>query len=166
MNFSNQDGTLAHLGDFHVGYGSQSNVEVILGETVNSQARMKSLVSIAYFDLAGMAEVGEMVYFYGDNINNQMTIDFSTNTPSYGRVYEEGVNYICAGTVAEDTNSPCYVMLLPNHIDGTEELTTDFTFVSKRTTGTCNNVFNYGIVGGRFYCQSGDTNMPIAVTKI
>ncbi len=163
MNFSNQDGTLAHLGDFHVGYGSQSNVEVILGETVNSQARMKSLVSIAYFDLAGMAEVGEMVYFYGDNINNQMTIDFSTNTPSYGRVYEEGVNYICAGTVAEDTNSPCYVMLLPNHIDGTEELTTDFTFVSKRTTGTCNNVFNYGIVGGRFYCQSGDTNMPIAV---
>ena len=74
---------------------------------------------------------------------------------------EEGQNLICAGTVAEGTTSPCYVMLLPNHTDGTEELTTDFTFVSKRTTGACNNVFNYGIVGGRFYCKDGNTETPI-----
>jgi hypothetical protein len=55
-------------------------------------------------------------------------------------------------------------MLLPNHSDGTEELPTDFTFISKRTTGTCNGVFNYGIVGGRFYCNEGNTESPILVT--
>ena len=164
MDFSNQDGTLANLGDYHVGYGTQTGVEVTEGETVTAQATMQTLVAMAYFDLAGMAETGEAVYFFGDNINNQLTLDFSTNTPSYSKTNAEGQNLICAGTVADGATSPCYVMLLPNHTDGTEELATDITFISKRTTGTCNNVFNYGIVGGRFYCAGGDTDTPIALT--
>ena len=163
MDFSNQDGTLANLGDYHVGYGTQTGVEVTEGETVTAQATMQTLVAMAYFDLAGMAETGEAVYFFGDNINNQLTLDFSTNTPSYSKTNAEGQNLICAGTVADGATSPCYVMLLPNHTDGTEELATDITFISKRTTGTCNNVFNYGIVGGRFYCAGGDTDTPIAL---
>ncbi|MBQ6770008.1 MAG: hypothetical protein IJP44_03385 [Bacteroidales bacterium] len=164
MDFSNQDGTLANLGDYHVGYGTQTGVEVTEGETVTAQATMQTLVAMAYFDLAGMAETGEAVYFFGDNINNQLTLDFSTNTPSYSKTNAEGQNLICAGTVADGATSPCYVMLLPNHTDGTEELATDITFISKRTTGTCNNVFNYGIVGGRFYCADGNTETPIALS--
>lgn len=164
MDFSDQDGTLVGLGKFHVGYGTQTGVEVTPGETVTAQATMKTLVAMAYFDIAGMAEAGEKVFFYGDHINNQMTIDFSTNTPAFGKVNEEGLNYLCAGTVTEGATSPCYVMLLPNHTDGTEELATDISFVSKRTTGTCNDVFNYGIIGGRFYCADGDADTPIALT--
>ena len=164
MDFSDQDGTLANLGKFHVGYGTQTGVEVTPGETVTAQATMKTLVAMAYFDIAGMAEAGEKVFFYGDHINNQMTLDFSTNTPAFGKVNEEGLNYLCAGTVTEGATSPCYVMLLPNHTDGTEELATDISFVSKRTTGTCNDVFNYGIIGGRFYCAGGNTDSPIAVS--
>ena len=157
MDFSDQDGTLANLGDFHVGYGAQTGVDVTEGETVTAQATMSSLVSMAYFNTSGMAETGEKVFFYGDHINNQMSIDFSTNTPSYGKVNN---GWICAGTAT----SGAYVMLLPNHTDGTEELTTDIAFVSKRTTGTCNNVFNYSIIGGRFYCNEGHTESAIPVT--
>lgn len=164
MEFSNQDGTLANLGDFHVGYGLQAGVVVTQGEIVNTHATMRSLVSMAYFDIANMAEPGEMVYFYGDNINNKLRLDFSTNIPVYSKINPGKDNYICAGTVTEGSTSPCYVMLLPNHTDGTEELPTDFTFVSQRTIGTCNGVFNYGIVGGRFYCNGGNTDEPIAVS--
>ena len=156
MDFSNQDGTLANLGDFHVGYGTQTDVDVTEGETVTAQATMQTLVAMAYFDLAGMAETGEKVFFYGDRINNQLTLDFSTNTPSYGKVNN---GWICAGTAT----SGAYMMLLPNHTDGTETLDTDITFVSKRTTGTCNDVFSYGIIGGRFYCADGNTNTPITL---
>lgn len=164
MDFSNQDGTLSNLGDFHVGYGTQTSVVVTKGETVNTHATMRSLVSMAYFDIANMAEPGEIVYFYGDNINNKLRLDFSTNIPVCSKVNPGKNNFICAGTVAEGTTSPCYVMLLPNHTDGMEELPTDFTFVSQRTTGNCNGVFNYGIVGGRFYCNEGNTDEPIAVS--
>ena len=164
MDFTNQDGTLANLGDFHMGYGKQTGVEVTQGETVTAQATMAPLVAMAYFDIAGMARTGEPVYLYGDHINNQMIIDFSTNTPTYSQIDPDKTNFICVGTVASGSTSPVYVMLLPNHSDGTEELPTDITFVSKRTTGTCNNVFNYGIIGGRFYCKNGNTNNPIPVT--
>lgn len=156
MDFSDQDGTLSNLGDFHVGYGTQTGVYVTEGETVTAQATMQTLVAMAYFDLAGMAEAGEKVFFYGDRINNQMSIDFLTNTPIYGKVNN---GWICAGTAT----SGAYVMLLPNHTDGTETLDTDITFVSKRTTGTCNDIFGYGIIGGRFYCADGNTNTPITL---
>ena len=161
MDFSDQDGTLANLGDFHVGYGTQANVEVTEGETVSAQASMQTLVAMAYFDIAGMAETGEKVFFYGDNINNQMTIDFSTNTPTYEKKYYYKSNLICVGTVVSGSTCPVYVMLLPNHTDGSEDLPTDITFISKRTTGTCYGVFNYGIIGGRFYCKDGNPETPI-----
>lgn len=164
MDFSNQDGTLSNLGDFHVGYGSQSGVMVTSGSSVNVQTTMQSLVSVAYFDIANMAEPGSIVYLYGDNINNKLILDFSTNTPSFEKYNPGGKNFICAGTVSDGATSPCYVMLLPNHTNGTEELATDITFVSHRTTGTCNGCFNYGIVGGRFYCEGGNPDNPIEVT--
>lgn len=159
MDFFNQDGTLANLGNFHVGYGVQNTVEVTVSETVTTQASMRSLVAMAYFNTAGMAEAGEAVAFYGDNINNQMSIAFSgesANTPVFSKVN--------GGRICATASSGAYVMLLPNHTDGTELLDTDITFVSKRTTGSCNDVFNYGIIGGRFYCNEGNTESPILVT--
>lgn len=161
MDFVNQDGSLANLGKFHIGHGTQTLTYE--GGTITSVAGLRSLVSIGYFDIAGMAEVGEKVYMYGDNLNNKISIDFSTNEVTNTKV--EGDNLICLGTVAEGTTCGKYVMLVPNHTDGTQELPMDITFISKRTTGTCNSTFNYGIVADRFYCKGGNTSTPIDVAE-
>ena len=155
---------MENLRKFHVGYGTQTGVNVTLGASINTHALLKSLVSIAYFDIASMAEPGSIVYLCGDNINNKLILDFSTNIPTYEKANPGKNNFICAGTVSEGTVSPCYVMLLPNHSDGTEELATDITFVSHRTVGTCNDYFKYGIISERFYCNNGDTDSPIPVS--
>ena len=162
MDFINQDGSLTNLGKFHMGYGTQTLIYE--GGTITSEAGLSSLVSIGYFDIAGMAEVGENVYMYGENLNNRISIDFSTNTitntkgsPSHDE------NLICLGAVAEGATCGKYVMIVPNHTDGTETLTTDITFISKRTTGTCNGSFPYGIVNNRFYCKDGNSSTPIDV---
>lgn len=164
MDFVNQDGSLANLGKFHIGYGTQTLTYE--GGSITSVAGLRSLVSIGYFNIAGMAEVGEKVYMYGENINNRISIDFSTNTitntkgdPSHDE------NLICLGAVAEGAICGKYVMLVPNHTDGTETLATDITFISKRTTGTCNGSFPYGIVDNRFYCEDGEIGNPIEVAE-
>lgn len=167
MDFTNQDGSLSNLEKFHIGVGTEVGVDVTTGEPVYSYATMKSLVSIGYFDIAGMAEVGENVYMYGENLNNKITIDFTTNTVTNTKVdTEHNNNYICLGTVASGATCGKYVMLVPNHTDGTEELDTDITFVSKRTTGTCNDTFPYGIIANRFYCKDGESNKPIEVAEV
>ena len=163
MDFVNQDGTLANLGKFHVGYGAQTLNYSGSGD-VTAETSMSSLVSIGYFDIAGMAEVGEKVYMYGEALNNKITIDFSTNTPTFTKVdTEHNNNYICLGQVAEGATCGRYVMLVPNHTNGAETLATNITFVSKRTTGTCNDNFPYGVIANRFYCKSGNTVSPIDV---
>ena len=159
MDFVNQDGTMANLGKFHIGHGTQTLTYE--GGDITSEAGMSSLVSIGYFDIAGMAEVGENVYMYGENLNNKITIDFSTNKVTNTKV--EGDNLICLGAVTEGSTCGKYVMLVPNHTDGTETLATNITFISKRTSGTCNNTFNYGIIANRFYCKGGNTSTPIDV---
>ena len=151
MDFSKQDGTLGNLGNFHVGSGKQNGVHVTYGETVTTQATMQSLVAMAYFNTTGMAETDENVYLYGEKINNTLTIDFSNNAVTYGK---SNGGWICTGPVS----SGAYVMLVPN--DGTS---TDITFVSKRTKGTCNDKFTYGIHANSFYCNDGHTDEPIAV---
>ncbi len=152
MDFTKQDGTLANLGKFHVGHGSQTSVVVTQDETVTTQATMQTLVAMAYFNTSGMADEGEKVYLYGDNINNTLTINFSNNAVTYGK---SNGGWICTGSVS----TGAYVMLVPN--DGSA---TDITFASKRTTGTCNGVFNYGISESKFYCAGGNTSNSISVT--
>ena len=164
MDFINQDGSLANLGKFHIGHGTQTLMYE--GGTITSVAGLRSLVSIGYFDIAGMAEVGEKVYMYGENLNNRISINFSTNAVTNTKgdpTHDE--NLICLGAVTAGSTCGKYVMLVPNHTDGTQELPTNITFISKRTTGTCNNTFPYGIVNNRFYCKNGNTSMPIEVSK-
>lgn len=158
MDFSDQDGTLANLGKVHFGCGLQK--DLTLDESISASAAMKTLVSMALFNTSGMAESDEKVYFYGSNVNSTITVTFSEGVPTY--TYGGAGSYICAGTPKENA----YVMLVPNHDDGTSELATDFTFVSKRTTGAVTDVFNYGIIGGRFYCANGTTSSPIATNPV
>ena len=151
MDFTKQDGALTNLGKFHIGCGVQTGVEVSAGNTISAETSMTSMVSVAYFNTTGMADGNELVYLYGDKINNKLSIDFSNNTVTYSKI---NGGWICTGAVS----SGAYVMLVPN--DGTS---TDITFASKRTTGTCNNMFTYGIHANRFYCSEGNTSNPIAV---
>lgn len=164
MDFVDQDGTLDNLGKFHVGYGSQE-LSYDGSSSISGIALMRSLVSIGYFDIAGMAEEGESVYMYGTNLNNKISIDFSTNAVTNGKIDAGTYNFICLGAVSEGATCGKYVMLVPNHTDGTQTLATDISFVSKRTTGTCNNTFPYGIIANRFYCKGGNTSTPIDVAE-
>ena len=157
LDFSNQTGNRADLGNFHVGHGSQQ-MSYTEGDEIHAQAGMASLVSIGYFDIAGMAEVGEKVYMYGANVNNKISIDFSTNTVTNTKVdTEHNNNYISLGAVAAGATCGRYVMLVPN--DGSE---TEITFVSKRTQGSC--TFADGISACNFYCKNEDTSTPLEVS--
>lgn len=160
MDFSNQDGTLGNLGDNHFGCGIMRDVYYDGGTSISAQALMQSYVSMGLFNTTGMAESGQKVYFYGDNINNKISVSFSDGVPTY--TYEKtNSGYICAGTPSAKT----YVILVPNHTNGSESKPTAFTFVSKRTTGSVEGTtFPYGIIGGRFYCQGGNINNAISIT--
>ena len=163
MTFSGQDGTLDNLGKYHIGYGTQTITYD--GNPISAVAGLQSLVAIGYFDIAGMAEVGEKVYMYGDYINNKISINFATNAVTYSKADNLRDNYIGLGAVASGATCGKYVMLVPNHTDGTELLQTDITFVSKRTSATVKNVntFKYGIVAGRYYCSEGNATSPIVL---
>lgn len=158
MDFSDQTGALADLGKFHIGHGSQE-ISYTEGDEINAQAGMASLVSIGYFDIAGMAEVGEKVYMYGANVNNKISIDFSNNSVTNTKIDpEHDNNYICLGAVSTGDNGR-YVMLVPNN--GSE---TEITFVSKRTSGSC--TFAEGMVACNFYCKDEDTGTPLEISPV
>lgn len=158
VSFSDQDGTLANLGKYHIGHGLQTITYT--GNPISTQAAMTTLVSIGYFDISEMAEVGEKVYMYGANVNNKIYINFSDNSVSNTQVdTEHNNNYISLGAVSAGNNSR-YVMLVPN--DGAE---TELKFVSKRTSGTY--TFPNGIGSGFFYCkEDGGDKTPLSITKI
>jgi len=159
MDFSDQTGNLDDLGDFHVGHGSQE-ISYTAGDEISAAAEMTSLVSVGYFDIAGMAEVGEKVFMYGENVNNKISINFSTNVVTNTKVdTEHNNNYISLGIVSAGATCGRYVMLVPN--DGTE---TTISFVSKRTSGSY--TFSEGIEAGKFYCKNSDVSMPLSVSPI
>jgi len=159
MDFSDQTGNLDDLGDFHVGHGSQE-ISYTAGDEISAAAEMTSLVSVGYFDIAGMAEVGEKVFMYGENVNNKISINFSTNVVTNTKVdTEHNNNYISLGIVSAGATCGRYVMLVPN--DGTE---TTISFVSKRTSGSY--TFPRGIETGKFYCKSDNTSTPLTISPV
>lgn len=156
MSIANQSGKQEDLGNHHIGYGKQEGLFVTSGQAIiGAEAEMRSLTSIAYFNIAGMAEIGEKVYLYGEKINDKFTVNFSDNTPIFEQTDSSTDNYICAGTIYNKTSNPVYIMLLPN--DGSA---TDITLVSKRTTGECNGLLKKGIQANNFYCGES-INSPI-----
>jgi hypothetical protein len=159
MDFSDQTGNLDDLGDFHVGHGSQE-ISYTAGDEISAAAEMTSLVSVGYFDIAGMAEVGEKVFMYGENVNNKISINFSTNVVTNTKVdTEHNNNYISLGIVSDGATCGRYVMLVPN--DGTE---TTISFVSKRTSGSY--TFPRGIETGKFYCKNDNTSTPLTISPV
>ncbi|MBO7073482.1 MAG: hypothetical protein J6W12_01035 [Bacteroidales bacterium] len=156
MSMSGQTGAKANLGDFHVSKGLQY---VIINKSgMNVSATLRSYTSVAYFNVSGFnrySETDENLYMYGDNIYEQLTINFSDNsiTP------EHDGYYISAGTSADKANA--YYMFIPTSADGQTEVNHVVNFVNKRTSAT--TTFKYGIVSNGWYCNGG-FDEPIAVT--
>jgi hypothetical protein len=162
MDFSNQDGTRANLGKNHFGCGIMEYVDYDGGSTISAQAWMHSYVSVGLFNTTGMANSGEKVYFYGDRVNNNILVEFEYGVPTYN-YRKTNSGYICAGEPSDKT----YVILVPNHTNGTESYPTEFNFVSKRTTGSvAGSKFQYGIIGDRFYCEGGNTSSAISTNAV
>lgn len=156
MSISNQTGNKSDLGNFHIGYGVQEGLYVTSGQTVNgAEAEMSSLTAIGFIELNKIAENGDNVYIYGDNVNDKFTVDFSNNTPIFEQTDADTDNFISVGQMQQNRGY-VYVMLLPN--DGTE---TKITMVSKRTTAEI--TLDNGIKSNTFYC-GGAANDPISYT--
>ena len=156
MSMSGQTGAQADLGDFHVSKGLQY---VIINKSgMNVSANMRSYTAVAYFNISGFnrySETDENLYMYGNNIYEQLTINFSTNEIAA----EHAGYYIGAGTSVNNANA--YYMFIPTHADGQTQVNHVVNFVNKRTSTTVN--FQYGIVSNGWYCN-GAFNEPITVT--
>lgn len=79
VDFSNQDGTLANVTNYHIAI---SNGIVYNGQTSFS-ATLNMKMAIAYFDVNGFknaSETAETVYLHGDEVYSTATINYSEGT--------------------------------------------------------------------------------------
>lgn len=138
VDFSNQDGTLANVTNYHIAI---SNGIVYNGQTSFS-ATLNMKMAIAYFDVNGFknaSDVAETVYLHGDEVYSTATIDYRNGT-----IAGSTKGNINLGTA----NSGKYVALIPSV--STE---TTLKFDSDSKTGAM--TFLRGIQTGKYYANSG-----------
>lgn len=137
VDFSNQDGTLANVTNYHIAI---SNGIVYNGQTSFS-ATLNMKMAIAYFDVNGFknaSETAETVYLHGDEVYSTATIDYRNGT-----IAGSTKGNINLGTA----NSGKYVALIPSV--STE---TTLKFDSDSKTGAM--TFLRGIQAGKYYANS------------
>ena len=138
VDFSNQDGTLANVTNYHIAI---SNGIVYNGQTSFS-ATLNMKMAIAYFDVNGFknaSETAEIVYLHGDEVYSTATINYRNGT-----IAGSTKGSINLGTAAAGK----YVALIPSV--STE---TTLKFDSDSKTGAM--TFLRGIQAGRYYSNSG-----------
>lgn len=138
VDFSNQDGTLANVTNYHIAI---SNGIVYNGQTSFSTT-LNMKMAIAYFDVNGFknaSETAETVYLHGDEVYSTATIDYRNGT-----IAGSTKGNINLGTA----NSGKYVALIPSV--STE---TTLSFDSNSKWGALK--FMRGIQAGRYYSNSG-----------
>ncbi len=138
VDFSNQDGTLANVTNYHIAI---SNGIVYNGQTSFS-ATLNMAMSIAYFDVNGFknaSETAETVYLHGDEVYSTATINYREGT-----ITGDAKGNINLGTATAGK----YVALIPSV--STE---TTLKFDSDSKWGAMN--FMRGIQAGRYYSNSG-----------
>jgi hypothetical protein len=134
LDFSNQDGTLDNVTNYHIAisdgieYTGQSNFTATLN--------MK--MAIAYFDVSGFKkadETAETVYLHGDEVYTTATVNYQDGTIS-----GTTKGYLNMGTATAGK----YVALIPS-----VETATELKFDSDSKTGTMR--FVNGIRAGKYY---------------
>lgn len=134
LDFSNQDGTLDNVTNWHIAMGNGS----YSSSTINYATTLEMKMAIAYFDVSGFqnaSNTAETVYLHGDEVYTTATIDYQTGT-----ITGETKGYLNMGTA----NAGKYVALIPST---TEQTTLKFDSDSKTGTMT----FNRGIQAKKYY---------------
>lgn len=138
LDFSNQDGTLDSVTNYHIAISD--GIENTGQKSFTATLNMK--MAIAYFDVSGFMkanETAETVYLHGDEVYTTATIDYQTGT-----ITGDAKGYLNMGTA----NAGKYVALIPST---TEQTTLKFDSDSKTGAMT----FLRGIQAGKYYANSG-----------
>ena len=137
LDFSNQDGTLENVTNYHIAVGDGSYTS----GAVNYATTLDMTMAIAYFNVSGYqnaSETAETVYLHGEDVYTTATVNYQTGT-----ITGATKGYLNMGTATADK----YVALIPS-------VTTETTlkFDSNSKTGTM--TFNRGIQAGKYYANS------------
>ena len=137
LDFSNQDGTLENVTNYHIAVGDGSYTS----GAVNYATTLDMTMAIAYFNVSGYqnaSETAETVYLHGEDVYTTATVDYQT-----GMITGATKGYLNMGTATASK----YVALIPS-------VTTETTlkFDSNSKTGTM--TFNRGIQAGKYYANS------------
>lgn len=137
LDFSNQDGTLENVTNYHIAVGDGSYTS----GAVNYATTLDMTMAIAYFDVSGYqnaSETAETVYLHGEDVYTTATVDYQTGT-----ITGATKGYLNTGTATAGK----YVALIPS-------VTTETTlkFDSNSKTGTM--TFLRGIQEKKYYSNN------------
>lgn len=142
LDFSNQDGTLGNVTNFHIAVGDG----IYTSGTVNYATTLDMKMAIAYFDVSGFknaSDLSETVYLQGTDLYCAANVDYHTGT-----ITGNTIGYIKIGTASSEK----YVALIPSTTPETAAPTT-LKFDSDSKTGSM--VFLRGIQEAKYYAHSG-----------
>lgn len=151
LDFSNQDGTLANLTNYHIAVGSQTYTT---GMT-NFSATLNPLVAFAYFDLSGFGT--EAVSISGNGVYSTATIDYRNGKITIADSDKGSVN---VGTPLSGGN---YVALIPSTSVSSTDYATTVEFGNTGYSGSLE--FKRGIFAGRYYTTANGDALEVAATS-
>ena len=148
LDFSNQDGTLENVTNYHIAVGDGSYTS----GNINYATTLDMTMAIAYFNVSGYqnaSETAETVYLHGEDVYTTATVDYQTGTIAGAT---KGYLNMGAATASK------YVALIPS-------VTTETTlkFDSNSKTGTM--TFLRGIQAGKYYANS-DAALTVAAETL
>lgn len=138
LDFSNQDGTLENVTNYHIAFGDGSYTS----GTVNYATTLEMKMAIAYFDVSGFqnaSNTAETVYLHGDEVYTTATVNYQDGTISGATK-----GYLNMGTATDGK----YIALIPS-----VETATTLKFDSDSKTGSM--TFNRGIQAKKYYSNDG-----------
>ena len=144
LDFSNQDGTLENVTNYHIAVGDGSYTS----GNINYATTLDMTMAIAYFNVSGYqnaSETAETVYLHGEDVYTTATVDYQTGTIAGAT---KGYLNMGAATASK------YVALIPS-------VTTETTLKFDSNSKTGSMTFLRGVQAGKYYANS---DAALAVT--
>ena len=137
LDFSNQDGTLENVTNYHIAVGDGSYTS----GSVNYATTLDMKMAIAYFNVSGYhntSETAETVYLHGEDVYTTATVDYQNGT-----ITGATKGYLNMGTATAGK----YVALIPS-------VTTETTLKFDSNSKTGSMTFLRGVQAGKYYANS------------
>ena len=137
LDFSNQDGTLENVTNYHIAIGDGSYTS----GSVNYATTLDMKMAIAYFNVSGYhntSETAETVYLHGEDVYTTATVDYQNGT-----ITGATKGYLNMGTATAGK----YVALIPS-------VTTETTLKFDSNSKTGSMTFLRGVQAGKYYANS------------